>query len=97
MKVKDLITRLLDFDMNEDIYVSLDEKEKIGHINTIEDWHGMAIIHFENWIKSGKTCDTCRNRLALSTVCLECEYDGPAQGFSRYEPVAPIENVEGSE
>ena len=45
MTVKDLITKLLEFDMKEEPLISLDN-ERAADIVNIENWHERPIIHF---------------------------------------------------
>lgn len=51
MTVKELITELLNYDMDETVDVSLDNKEKVTHDIHIENWHGIPTIHFNDWRK----------------------------------------------
>lgn len=51
MTVKEMIIELLNYDMDETIYVSLDNKEKVTHDIYIENWHGIPTIHFNDWRK----------------------------------------------
>lgn len=48
MTVKELITRLLDFDQNRQIVVEFEPK-KDADILEVFDWHGRPIIRFERW------------------------------------------------
>ena len=54
MTVKELITKLLDFDLDETVYINL-EGEKDTDIESIETWHGIPIIHFNDWTKKENT------------------------------------------
>ena len=47
LTVKDLITVLLNFDMDEVVWVSIDDKEKVRDVVSVENWHLHPIIHFE--------------------------------------------------
>ena len=59
MTVKELITRLLEEDMNEEVCLQttdskhVDETNKKGHvlfhISSIEHWNGMPLINFTDW------------------------------------------------
>lgn len=49
MTVKEMIIELLNYDMAETVNVSLDNKEKVTHEITIENWHGTPEIHFVDW------------------------------------------------
>lgn len=51
MTVRDLIKELLDYEMDDDVYVSIDNKEKIGNITNLSTFRGMCIIHYDNWEK----------------------------------------------
>ena len=55
MTVKELITNLLEFDMNEEVEVCLDDTDKtnikVTSVNFIENWHGTPTIHFTDWRK----------------------------------------------
>lgn len=51
MTVGKLITELCKYAMDDDVVVSIDDKEKIGQITELTRWTGMCEIHFNNWTK----------------------------------------------
>ena len=57
MTVRELINRLLDFDMEENVVINLDGGEKIAQIDSVEDWHRQPEIHFTDWRENYKPED----------------------------------------
>ena len=51
MTVKEMITELLNYKMDDEVVISLDGKEKISKDITIKKWTGLAEIHFVDWRK----------------------------------------------
>ena len=49
--VRDLIRELLNYDLDDDVVISIDDKEKIGQITELKRFKGMCEIHFNNWTK----------------------------------------------
>ena len=49
MTVEQLIRELVVCGLDTEVYVSLDDKEKIGKVLRIESWHGDPILHFDDW------------------------------------------------
>lgn len=49
MTVGELITELTKYKMDDDVYISIDDKTKIGEITNTTYFKGMCEIHFNNW------------------------------------------------
>lgn len=93
MTVGELITELTKYKMDDEVYVSIDDKEKIGSIVNLTRWKGMCEIHFDNWTRTIEVPEGASNGDVLKKKYPELKVTEVKYGGIVVEYVVDYENL----